>query len=99
MMEVMKIMVTSFKRSHAALLHSVPPTLQQAIIDPSLTHIGHLKIPYTVQITRATERKYQVTILKECNIMERKKRKKLEEETTLPFTPGTILRSNTLNCS
>ena len=31
-MEVMKIMVTSFNRSHA-LLHSVPPTLKQATID------------------------------------------------------------------
>ena len=30
--EVMKIMVTSFNRSHA-LLHSVPPTLKQATID------------------------------------------------------------------
>ena len=30
MVEVMKIMVTSFKRSHHALPHSVPPTLQQA---------------------------------------------------------------------
>ena len=36
MVEVMKIMVTSFKRSHAALLHSVPPTLQQATADPRL---------------------------------------------------------------
>ena len=32
----MKIMVTSFKRSHAALLHSVPPTLQQATTNPRL---------------------------------------------------------------
>ena len=31
--EVMKIMLTSFKRSHA-LLHSVPLTLQQATADP-----------------------------------------------------------------
>jgi len=30
MVEVMKIMVTSFRRCHAALLHSVPLTLQQA---------------------------------------------------------------------
>ena len=30
MVEVMKIIVTSFKRSHAALLQSVPPTLKQA---------------------------------------------------------------------
>ena len=29
MVEVMKMMETSFRRSHA-LLHSVPPTLQQA---------------------------------------------------------------------
>ena len=35
MVEVMKIMVTSLKRSHA-LLHSVSPTLQQATIDPCL---------------------------------------------------------------
>ena len=35
MVEVMKIMVTSFKSSHA-LQHSVPPTLQQAIVDPRL---------------------------------------------------------------
>ena len=34
--EVMKIMVTSFKRSHAQTLHSVPPTLQQATSDPCL---------------------------------------------------------------
>ena len=30
MVEVMKIMATSFKRSHHVLPHSVPPTLQQA---------------------------------------------------------------------
>ena len=30
MVEVMKIMATSFKRSQHALLHSVPPTLQKA---------------------------------------------------------------------
>ena len=36
MVEVMKIMVTPFKRSHHALLHSVPPTLQQATTDPCL---------------------------------------------------------------
>ena len=36
MVEVMKIMVTPFKRSHHALLHSVPPTLQQATTDPRL---------------------------------------------------------------
>ena len=36
MVEVMKIMVTSFKRSHAQTLHSVPPTLQQATSDPCL---------------------------------------------------------------
>ena len=36
MVEVMKIMVTSFKRSHDALLHSVSPTLQQATTDPRL---------------------------------------------------------------
>ena len=36
MVEVMKIMATSFKRSHDALLHSVPPALQQATADPRL---------------------------------------------------------------
>ena len=36
MVEVMKIMVTSFKRSHDALVHSVSPTLQQATTDPHL---------------------------------------------------------------
>ena len=36
MVEVLKIMVTSFKRSHAALLHSVPPTLQHATTNPCL---------------------------------------------------------------
>ena len=35
MVEVIKIMVTSFKRSHA-LLHTVPPTLQQAIVNTRL---------------------------------------------------------------
>ena len=35
MVEVMKIMATSFKRSHA-LLHSVPLTLKQATADPRL---------------------------------------------------------------
>ena len=35
MVEVMKIMATSFKRSQA-LLHSVPLTLQQATADPRL---------------------------------------------------------------
>ena len=35
MVEVMKIMATSFKRSHA-LLHSVPLTLKQATVNPSL---------------------------------------------------------------
>ena len=33
MMEVTRIMGTSFKRSHDTLLHSVPPTLQQATDD------------------------------------------------------------------
>ena len=33
MVEVMRIMGTSFKRSHDALLHSVPPTVQQATAD------------------------------------------------------------------
>ena len=40
--EVMKIMVTSFKRSHArttALLHSVPPTLQQVTLSPTQTYM------------------------------------------------------------
>ena len=36
MVEVMKIMVTSFRRSHARTVHSVPPALQQDIIDPRL---------------------------------------------------------------
>ena len=36
MVEVVKIMATSFKRSHDALLHSVPPALQQATADPCL---------------------------------------------------------------
>ena len=36
MVEVMKIMAASFKRSHDALLHSVPPTLQRATTDPGL---------------------------------------------------------------
>ena len=36
MVEVMKIMVTSFKGPMYALLHSVPPTLQQATTDPHL---------------------------------------------------------------
>ena len=35
MVEVIKIMVTSFKRSHV-LLHTVPPTLQQAVINTRL---------------------------------------------------------------
>ena len=34
--EVKKIMVISFRRSHDALLRSVPPTLQQATTDPRL---------------------------------------------------------------
>ena len=34
MVEVMKTVVTSFKRSHDALLHSVPRTLQQASTNP-----------------------------------------------------------------
>ena len=34
MVEVMKMMATSFKRSHDALLHSAPAALQQ----PPLTH-------------------------------------------------------------
>ena len=36
MVEVMKIMATSFKRSHHVLMHSVPPTLQQATLDTRL---------------------------------------------------------------
>ena len=36
MVEVMKIMATSFKRSHHVLPHSVPPTLQQATPDTRL---------------------------------------------------------------
>ena len=36
MVEIMKILVTSFKRSHACTLHSVPPALQQGTDDPRL---------------------------------------------------------------
>ena len=36
MVEVMKIMATSFKRSQHALLHSLSPTLQQATANPRL---------------------------------------------------------------
>ena len=36
MVEVMKIMVTSFKGPMYALLHSAPPALQQATADPCL---------------------------------------------------------------
>ena len=36
MVEVMKIMATSFQGPMHALLHSVPPTLQQATADPCL---------------------------------------------------------------
>ena len=36
MVEVMKITVTSFRSSHDALQHSVPPALQQATADPRL---------------------------------------------------------------
>ena len=36
MVEVMKIMATSFKRSHQALLHSVPPSLLQATANSHL---------------------------------------------------------------
>ena len=36
MVEIMKIMVPSSKRSHDALLHSMPLTLQQATVDPRL---------------------------------------------------------------
>ena len=36
MVEVMRIMETSFQRSHDALLHSMPPALQQATADPRL---------------------------------------------------------------
>ena len=36
MVEVMKIMEASFQRSHEALLHSVPLTLQQAPANPHL---------------------------------------------------------------
>ena len=34
MVEVMRTMETSFQRSHNALLHSMPPALQQATADP-----------------------------------------------------------------
>ena len=46
MVEVMKIMATSFKRSHA-LLHSVPLTLKQAMVDPHL-HQRLLDMPSQV---------------------------------------------------
>ena len=36
MVEVMKIMVTAFKRSHDALLHIVSPTLKRATANPYL---------------------------------------------------------------
>ena len=36
MVEIMKIRATSFKRSHAALLHSVPPTCSKPPPDPRL---------------------------------------------------------------
>ena len=36
MVQVMKIMATSFERAHAELLHSVLPTLQQTTADPYL---------------------------------------------------------------
>ena len=36
MVEVMRTMETSFQRSHNALLHSMPPALQQATADPRL---------------------------------------------------------------
>ena len=36
MVELMNRMVTSFTRSHAHTLHSVPPILQQATADPCL---------------------------------------------------------------
>ena len=36
MVEVMKIMATSFQGPMHTLLHSVPPTLQQATADPCL---------------------------------------------------------------
>ena len=39
MVEVMKITVTSFRRPHAVLLHSVPPTLHQHT--PPLETPGH----------------------------------------------------------
>ena len=43
MVEAMGTMGTSFQRSHDALLHSVPPTLQQATADPRL----HQRLPDT----------------------------------------------------
>ena len=46
MVEVMKIMATSFKRSHA-LLHSVPLTLKQAMVDLHL-HQRLLDMPSQV---------------------------------------------------
>ena len=49
MVEVMKIMATSFKRSHA-LLHSVPLTLKQATVNPSL-HQRLLDTPRQVWVS------------------------------------------------
>ena len=36
MVEVMKIMAASFRRPHAGTVRSVPPALQQDIVDPGL---------------------------------------------------------------
>ena len=49
MVEVMKIMVTSFRRSCAALMHSVPPALQQAPATPHLCRHCSLRVRWTAQ--------------------------------------------------
>ena len=50
MVEVMEIMAASFKRSHDALLHSLPPALQQATADPRL-HRRLLDTPRQVWVS------------------------------------------------
>ena len=57
MVEVMKIMVTSFKNPMHVLLHSVPPTLQQATTDPCLLwrllHSRNITLPTKVHLVKA----------------------------------------------
>ena len=50
MVEVLKIMVTSLKRSHACTaVQSMPPTLQQATLDPPL----HQRLPDTTDFWKS----------------------------------------------